>query len=400
MLRTPITLITGPLGSGKTTLLRHILAVQPGKIAIVMNEFGEIAIDTKVIEGKNVRIAELGGGCVCCSLLGEFEAAVNEIIEKIAPDRIVVETTGLAEPEALVFNIQETLPQCRLDGVVSVIDADMLIRFPELGHTTRLQIEGADILLLNKIDLIDPRQIEPLETKLREINPTATIIRTERCGIDPELLFGIGRSPREIRSRVMMPWAMRDISRGERKIAPPEHRHQSEFEAFAFTSGKIFSRDCFEAFANGLSASLVRAKGFIRFADGAQLFNFVTGRWELEPFESDRTEVVFIGRNIAMEKETILRALDECTVKNDEASNDECRRNDYARMTKDSRSDSAARFRSSSFGVDSSFDIRISSFSPCLTITSKNSELPISPLKRRGATCQNCLATLRTRRRM
>ena len=193
MLRTPITLITGPLGSGKTTLLRHILATQRGKIAIVMNEFGEIAIDTKVIEGKNVRIAELGGGCVCCSLLGEFEAAVNEIIEKIAPERIVVETTGLAEPEALVFNIQEALPQCRLDGVVSVIDADMLIRFPELGHTTRLQIEGADILLLNKIDLIEPGQIEPLETKLREINPTAAIVRTERCRIDPELLFGIGR---------------------------------------------------------------------------------------------------------------------------------------------------------------------------------------------------------------
>src|SRR5881394_1484617 len=193
MLRTPLTLITGPLGSGKTTLLRHILAVQPGKIAIVMNEFGEIAIDTKVIEGKNVRIAELGGGCVCCSLLGDFEAAIGEIIEKVAPDRIVVETTGLAEPEALVFNIQEALPQCRLDGVISVIDADMLVRFPELGHTTRLQIEGADILLLNKIDLIEPTQIEPLETNLGEINPTAAIVRTERCRVDPELLFGILR---------------------------------------------------------------------------------------------------------------------------------------------------------------------------------------------------------------
>ena len=76
-------------------------------------------------------------------------------------------------------------------------------RFPELGHTTRLQIEGADILLLNKIDLIEPGQIEPLETKLREINPTAAIVRTERCRIDPELLFGIGR---------------------EKKIAPPQHR--------------------------------------------------------------------------------------------------------------------------------------------------------------------------------
>jgi G3E family GTPase len=289
--RTPITLITGPLGSGKTTLLRHILAVQPAKIAIVMNEFGEIAIDTKVIEGKNVRIAELGGGCVCCSLLGEFEAAVNEIIEKISPERIVVETTGLAEPEALVFNIQEALPQCRLDGAVSVIDGDMLIRFPELGHTTRLQIEGADILLLNKIDLIQSSQIESLETKLREINPTAAIVHTERCSINPELLFGIGR---------------------ERKIARLEHVHEHEFESFGFTSNKTFSRNCFEDFVSSLPGSVVRAKGFIRFADDAQLFNFVAGRWELEPFEFDRTELVFIGKRVVVEKETILNALRKC----------------------------------------------------------------------------------------
>jgi G3E family GTPase len=294
--RTPITLITGPLGSGKTTLLRHILAVQTWKIAIVMNEFGEIAIDTKVIEGKNVRIAELGGGCVCCSLLGEFEAAVNEIIQKIAPERIVVETTGLAEPEALVFNIQEALPQCRLDGVASVIDADMLIRFPELGHTTRLQIEDADILLLNKIDLIEPGQIEPLAAKLRQINSTAAIIRTERCRIDPELLFGIG---------------------SERKITRPQHLHQPEFESFAFTSDKIFLRNCFEGFANDLSASVARAKGFIRFVDGTQLFNFVAGRWELESFESERTELVFIGRNIAAERDLIVRELSECAAKSD-----------------------------------------------------------------------------------
>src|SRR6266700_319558 len=282
-LRTPITLVTGPLGSGKTTLLRHILATKPAKMAIVMNEFGEIAIDTKIIEGKNVRIAELGGGCVCCSLLGEFEAAVNEIIQRVEPEIIVVETTGLAEPEALVFNIQEALPQCRLDGVVSVIDADMLVRFPELGHTTRLQIEGADILLLNKIDLVQATQIEPLETKLREINP--------------ELLFGIGQ---------------------EKKIARPEHQHQLEFESFTFSSDKIFSRDCFEAFADSLPANVLRAKGFIRFPDGAQLFNFVAGRWDLEPFETSETELVFIGRKITALKSAIVPALNECAAKNDE----------------------------------------------------------------------------------
>ena len=290
-LRTPITLITGPLGSGKTTLLRHILATRSAKIAIVMNEFGEIAIDSKVVEGKSVRITELGGGCVCCSLIGEFESAVNEIIQRVEPDIIVVETTGLAEPEALVFNIQEALPQCRLDGVVSVIDADMLVRFPELGHTTRLQIEGADILLLNKIDLGEPRQIEQLEMKLRELNPTATIVRTERCRIDPELLFGIGR---------------------EEEVARPEHKHQLEFESFTFTSDKNFSRDCFERLADSLPMNVHRAKGFVRFSDGVQLFNFVAGRWDLERFESAETQLVFIGKEIATQKSAVIEALKRC----------------------------------------------------------------------------------------
>jgi G3E family GTPase len=303
-LRTPITLVTGPLGSGKTTLLRHILAACRAKIAIVMNEFGEIAIDTKVIQGKNVRIAELDGGCVCCSLLGELEAAVTEIIEKIAPEIIIVETTGLAEPEALVFNIQEALLECRLDGVVSVIDADMLVRFPELGHTTRLQIEGADILLLNKIDLVGANQIEPFERKLREINPSAAIIRTERCQIDPELLFGIQQSR-------------------EKKIAPPRHEHQPEFESFRFSSGKTFSRDCFERFAEALPKSVLRAKGFVRFSDSVQLFNFVAGRWELEPFEADRIELVFIGKGIAREKSAILHALEKCTANKEKVNRDQ-----------------------------------------------------------------------------
>src|SRR5262249_23570513 len=135
-----------------------------------------------------------------------------------------------------------------------------------------------------------------LKTKLRESNPTAAIVRTERCRIDPELLFGIGR---------------------ERKVARTRHQHQPEFESFAFTSGEIFSRDCFENFANGLPANVVRAKGFICFANGAQLFNFVSGRWELEAFESERTELVFIGRNIHTEKELILSALNKCSAKND-----------------------------------------------------------------------------------
>ncbi|HYR57477.1 MAG TPA: GTP-binding protein [Chthoniobacteraceae bacterium] len=291
--RTPITLVTGPLGAGKTTLLRHILAARRAKIAIVMNEFGEIGIDSKIIEGKSVRIAELDGGCVCCSLLGEFEAAVNEIIERTNPEIIVVETTGLAEPEALAFNIHDALPQCRVDGIVSVIDADMLVRFPEIGHTTRMQIEGADLLLLNKLDLVPADALASLEDKLRAINPHAAIVRSERCRVDAAVLFGIWR---------------------EREIAPPEHVHQPELDSFGFNSDAVFDRARFEQFAERLPANVVRAKGFVRFADGAQLFNFVAGRWELEPFDSKRTELVFIGRDVLSQKHELISALERCGV--------------------------------------------------------------------------------------
>jgi G3E family GTPase len=289
--RTRITLITGPLGSGKTTLLRHILAAKPAKIAIVMNEFGEIAIDTKIIQGKNVQIAELGGGCVCCSLLGEFEAAVDEIIDKVDPEIIVVETTGLAEPDALAFNIQEAVPRVRLDGIVCVVDADMLVRFPQIGHTERMQIESADILLLNKIDIISEDDLEKCERKLRDLNPDAVMVRTERCRVDPDLLFGIAR---------------------EKKIALPEHKHQPEFESFTFTTEKKLDRECFVHFADHLPAMVYRAKGFVRFHDGAQLFNFVAGRWDLEPFESDETQLVFIGRVVAAKQSEIMNKLKQC----------------------------------------------------------------------------------------
>src|SRR5207249_3396499 len=97
----------------------------------------------------------------------------------------------------------------------------------------------------------------------------------------------------------------------EKKITRPEHKHQSEFESFAFTSDKKFERACFERFANNLPANLYRAKGFVRFDDGAQLFNFVAGRWDLEPFESARTELVFIGKEIATQKSMILHAFEE-----------------------------------------------------------------------------------------
>ena len=289
--RTPLTVITGPLGSGKTTLLRHILEIFPKKIAILMNEFGEIAIDSKIIQGKNVEMADLGGGCVCCSLLGEFEAAVNEIIDSVDPDYIIVETTGVAEPDALVFDIQESLQSVRLDGVVTVMDADSTIKYPSIGHTTRIQIEAADTILLNKADLVSESELEQIEAKLANINEIATILPTIRCKVDPDLLFGIGR---------------------ERVQPRPHHVHHPEFESFSYTSSANFNRNCFNEFASNLAEDVYRAKGFIRFDDKIYLFNFVAGRWDLEPFEQDATELVFIGKQLNEKKAEIISRLKLC----------------------------------------------------------------------------------------
>jgi G3E family GTPase len=289
--RTPITLITGALGSGKTTLLRHLLDTVPQKIAILMNEFGEIAIDSQIIEGKNVRIAELGGGCVCCSLLGEFEAAVVEVIDTVHPDLIIVETTGVAEPDALLYNIQESLPQVRLDGVVAVADADAMIRYPQLGHTSRAQIEAADIVLLNKLDLVSTEELAQVKDKLAHLSTHAPILLTQRCQVDPDVLFGITQG---------------------HVANPPQHRHQPEVKSFSYVSEATLQRSCFEQFVERLSPAIVRAKGFVRFPEGTYLFNFVAGRWELEPFPEKPTTLVFIGAHATRHRAAIVNELKRC----------------------------------------------------------------------------------------
>jgi len=277
-MKTPITIITGYLGSGKTTLLRHILAKSGKKLAILMNEFGEIGIDQKIIQGKNVDIAELSGGCVCCSLTGEFEYAIREILE-LRPEWIVVETTGTAEPDAILVNM-ESLPEVRLDCVITIADADAMVRFPSLSHIGEVQIRMGDIILLNKTDLVTKRQLRELEDGIREINPRAALFPTVKCQIPLDLLFGM-----EI---------------GPKKIKKTAHRDKG-LEHFSFSTEKRLDRKKFARFVNGLKG-IYRAKGFVLFRDGSFLFNYVAGRTEYEEFKAGKTELVFIGKNVQRKK--------------------------------------------------------------------------------------------------
>ena len=295
-IKTPAVIITGYLGSGKTTLLRRLIEKSQQRLAIIINEFGELSVDSQIIMGKNVKIAELPGGCVCCSLVGEFEAAVKEIIQTVRPDEIVVETTGLAEPDALITDIRENIPSLLIDAVVTVVDADATIRFPSTGYTGRVQIEMADLILLNKMDLVPVNQSPQVRRIVQAINPTALLLETVHCQVDPGLIFG---AP-----------AQRE-QKGEIQIKEP-HAHPTE--SFEIILDRTLRRECFEKVIHRLPAALYRAKGFIRLEQGIFLFNFVAGRSELEawPDQDARTGIVFIGEQVNSLKPMIVTQLQEC----------------------------------------------------------------------------------------
>ncbi|MBI2076363.1 MAG: GTP-binding protein [Candidatus Aenigmarchaeota archaeon] len=275
-MKTPITIITGYLGSGKTTLLRNILE-SGKKIAVVMNEFGAIDIDAKIIKGKNVNIAELAGGCVCCSISGEFELAVKEIIEKARPKHIIVETTGVVDPESLIYDVLENMDYLRLDSVVCIVDCDALAKYPEIGITSRKQIEMADILLLNKTDLVAEEQLNAIESRVRKINGEAPLYKTVKCNIPSALIFGIFT---------------------EKYVSKQNHKGIDDIESFVFTAVKIVDKNKFEGFVSALPRDILRAKGFVNFPDGTYLFNYVNGRCDFEKWAKEDTKIVFIGKNL------------------------------------------------------------------------------------------------------
>jgi len=268
-MKTPITIVTGYLGSGKTSLLKHILDNADRRFAIVMNEFGELAIDSKVIKGKNIDMVELSGGCVCCSVSGEFSNAIDEILA-VHPDHIIVETTGVVDPETLIYDILESMPQLHLDSVVCVVDSYTVANYG-IGHTARKQIEMADIMLVNKVDLIDKNKVLEIQEELEKINPTAAKIRTIKCRAEPELLFGM--------------YTEKPVKRG---------KHEANVETFIFITDRKADRESFENFLREMNG-VIRAKGFIVFEDGSYLFNYINGRYDFEKFPSRKVEIIFIG---------------------------------------------------------------------------------------------------------
>jgi G3E family GTPase len=182
----PVTVLTGYLGAGKTTLLNRILSENHGKkYAVIVNEFGEIGIDNDLIIGADEEVFEMNNGCVCCTVRGDLVRILDGLMKRKGKfDAIIVETTGLADPApvAQTFFVDEDVQKnARLDAVVTVADAKWLSDRLKDAPEAKNQIAFADVIVLNKTDLVSKGELTEVEARIRGINPYAKLHRTERC---------------------------------------------------------------------------------------------------------------------------------------------------------------------------------------------------------------------------
>jgi G3E family GTPase len=197
MSRIPVTILTGFLGAGKTTLLNRILTENHGlRIAVIENEFGEVGIDHELVVNTQEELFEMNNGCICCTVRGDLIRILGNLLKRREKfDHILVETTGLADPGPVVqtFFVDEDIREKTfVNGVVTVVDAHHIAKHLEEAHEAEEQIAFADVILLNKCDLVPAEALETLERRIREVNALATIHRTTRAEIDITKVLEVG----------------------------------------------------------------------------------------------------------------------------------------------------------------------------------------------------------------
>ncbi|MFM7199358.1 MAG: CobW family GTP-binding protein [Myxococcota bacterium] len=193
----PVTVLTGYLGAGKTTLLNRILQEEHGKrIAVIENEFGEIGVDQALVIGAEEEVFEMNNGCICCTVRGDLIRILGNLMKRRDRfDYILVETTGLADPGpvAQTFFVDDEIQQTtRLDGIVTVVDALHIWQHLDSSSEAQEQIAFADVILINKIDLVTPTQLEQLEARIRSMNAAAKLHRTQAAQLPIEQVLNVG----------------------------------------------------------------------------------------------------------------------------------------------------------------------------------------------------------------
>jgi G3E family GTPase len=336
----PVTIITGFLGSGKTTLLNHILTNQQGlKTAVLVNEFGEIGIDNELIVTTGDNMVELNNGCVCCTINNDLVEAVYKVLEREDKvDYLVVETTGIADPlpVALTFLGTELRDLTRLDSIVTVVDCENFSLDLFNSEAAHSQIAYGDIIVLNKIDLVDEADVDALEVRIREMKAGARILRTTKAQVSLPLILSVGlfESDKYFESEASEhkhEHHDRDHDHAHHHHDHDhehdhdhdhhdhghdhEHHHHSNhlendgFTSLSFESDKPFAIRKFQYFLdNQLSSNVFRAKGIVWFDESPNrhIFHLSGKRFTIEDDDwngkQKKTQLVLIGQDLDHDK--------------------------------------------------------------------------------------------------
>jgi G3E family GTPase len=285
MEKTPVTIFSGYLGSGKTTIilwsLKHMNP--PPRLAMIKNEYGDASVDGTLAKMSSLAVKELVNGCLCCILVGSLNDAVNELIDTIAPERILIEASGDALPFPIVLELKKN-PRVYVDGVISVVDCVNFERVKDTSIVARDQAKHTDLIIFNKTGMVDEDKLYRVKEEISGINPDTMTIETTDGVVDPAILFGL-----EHRELI--------------ENTAHTHEHHHELETFYFSTKQKLDREKVnQVLAACKQNAFYRIKGIVAASDSkSYLVNGVFGRltWtELsKPIKESR--IIFIGKKIA-----------------------------------------------------------------------------------------------------